>query len=48
MGPRPKNDVPPHNRYAAMAVCGLLLLAVGLIYGQTIQHNFVNYVSRWR
>ena len=26
-----------------VAVCGLLLAAVGLVFGQTIQHEFVNY-----
>jgi len=31
------------NRYPLLAVCGLLLLAVALIYGQTIRHEFVNY-----
>jgi tetratricopeptide (TPR) repeat protein len=26
-----------------MAVCGVLLLAVGLVFGQTVRHAFVNY-----
>ena len=25
------------------AVCGLLLLAVALVFGQTVRHEFVNY-----
>jgi Flp pilus assembly protein TadD len=33
----------PWRRYAAWAVCGLLLLAIGLVFGQTIRHEFVNY-----
>ena len=28
---------------AAPAVCGLLLLAVGLVFGQTVRHEFVNF-----
>ncbi len=31
------------NFYPVLAVCGLLLLAVGLVFGQTIRHEFVNY-----
>ena len=27
----------------ALAICGLLLLAVGTVFGQTIRHGFVNY-----
>ena len=29
--------------YAVLAVCGFLLLAVGLVFGQTINHEFVNF-----
>ena len=29
--------------YAVLAVCGFLLLAVGLVFGQTIHHEFVNF-----
>ena len=29
--------------YAALAICGFLLLAVGLVFGQTVHHVFVNY-----
>ena len=29
-------------RYATLAVCGLLLLAVGLVFGQTVHYDFVN------
>ena len=30
------------SRYAVLAVCGFLLLAVGLVFGQTVSHEFVN------
>jgi protein O-mannosyl-transferase len=30
------------NPYATAAVCGLLLLAIGLVFGQTLRHAFVN------
>jgi tetratricopeptide (TPR) repeat protein len=32
-----------HNTYAVAVVCGFLLLAVALVFGQTIGHEFVNY-----
>ena len=31
------------DAYAALAICGFLLLAVGLLFGQTINHEFVNF-----
>ncbi|HEX4146275.1 MAG TPA: tetratricopeptide repeat protein [Pirellulales bacterium] len=31
------------NRYYAWGVCGFLLLAVGLIYGQTLRHALLEY-----
>ncbi len=31
------------NRYQMPAVCGLLLLAVGLVFGQTVRYGFVDY-----
>ena len=31
------------NPFAALAVCGLLLLAVALVFGQTVRHEFVNF-----
>ena len=46
MGREPKNsrrEVSPDNFSAAPVVCGLLLLAVALVFGQTVQHGFVNY-----
>ena len=46
MGREPKNsrrEVSPDNFSAAPAVCGLLLLAVALVFGQTVRHGFVNY-----
>jgi protein O-mannosyl-transferase len=30
------------NGYQVVAVCGLLLLAVGLVFGQTVHHDFIN------
>ena len=30
-------------RWRVLAICSLLLLAVGLVFGQTIRHEFVNY-----
>lgn len=30
------------NVYQAAAICGLLLLAVGLVFGQTVRHEFIN------
>ena len=32
-----------HNTYTVAAVCGFLLLAVALVFGQTVGHEFVNY-----
>ena len=39
------SDSPPQirRRYAPLAVCGLLLLAVLAVFGQTANHEFVNY-----
>jgi tetratricopeptide (TPR) repeat protein len=31
------------NRYQVLAVCGWLLLTVGLVFGQTARYEFVNY-----
>src|SRR5271165_6833755 len=31
----------PPSRYAATGVCGLLLLAVALVFGQTVRHEFL-------
>ena len=31
------------NRFTVAAVCGLLLMAVALVFGQTIRHEFVNF-----
>ena len=33
----------PRSRYAISAVCGLLLLAVALIFGKTVLYDFVNF-----
>ena len=32
-----------YNTYTAAAVCGFLLLAVALVFGQTVGHEFVNF-----
>ncbi len=40
--PRSLDEAEPPHRWQALAVCGLLLLAVGLIYGQTAAFQFVN------
>ena len=32
-----------HGTYRIAAVCGFLLLAVALVFGQTVRHEFVNY-----
>ena len=31
------------NPYTVLAVCGLLVLAVALVFGQTVRFEFVNY-----
>ena len=31
------------GRYTLLAVCGLLLLAVAVVFGQTVRHEFINY-----
>jgi Flp pilus assembly protein TadD len=31
------------SRYQILVICGLLLLAVGLVFGQTVRHEFVNF-----
>ena len=33
----------PLSRYAVPAVCALILLAVALVFGQTVRHQFINY-----
>ena len=43
-GPRTNNRLSEDcGRCSAWAVCGLLLLAVGLVFGQTIRHEFVTF-----
>ncbi|HTU25046.1 MAG TPA: tetratricopeptide repeat protein, partial [Pirellulales bacterium] len=34
---------PRTDLYFALAVCGVLLLAVGVVYGQTLNHAFLDY-----
>ena len=43
--PQPSPDDPraQANSRCAWGVCGFLLVAVGLIYGQTLGHGFLNY-----
>jgi Flp pilus assembly protein TadD len=33
----------PSHSYQAWAICGLLLLMVGVVFGQTLRHELVNY-----
>ncbi len=45
MGREPRNsrrEPPPHNFCTVPIVCGLLLLAVALVFGQTLRHPFIN------
>jgi tetratricopeptide (TPR) repeat protein len=37
-----KNDAGTPSRYQALAICTFLLLAVGLAFGQTVGHDFIN------
>ncbi len=32
-----------HIHYPVLAICSLLLLAVGLVFGQTVGYDFVNF-----
>lgn len=38
----PENRDPAGNVCQVVAVCGLLLLVVGLVFGQTVHHEFIN------
>ena len=40
---RPSLMPPAESRLTVAAVCGLLLLAVAVVFGQTVQHEFVNF-----
>src|SRR4051812_4653391 len=31
------------RRHTVLAVCGLVLAAIALVFGQTVHHEFVNY-----
>ena len=42
MGPR-SSEAGRRRPYAVWAVCGLLLLAIGVVFGQTVRYEFVNY-----
>ena len=42
-GPGARPGTSGSKPWAAMAVCGLLLLAVGLVFGQSLRHDFVTY-----
>jgi protein O-mannosyl-transferase len=44
VSPDPKSRT--QNPYVVLAVCGLLLLAVALVFGQTVRHEFVNFDDR--
>ena len=43
MSRRTNRNNAPKSRYTVPAVCGLLVLAVALVFGQTVRHPFVNY-----
>jgi hypothetical protein len=38
----PCSEVGLRNPYTVLVVCGFLLLAVALVFGQTVRHEFVN------
>jgi protein O-mannosyl-transferase len=40
---RPANMLGTRIPYAVQAVCGFLIIAVVLVFGQTISHDFINY-----
>jgi tetratricopeptide (TPR) repeat protein len=37
------SELGTRNRYQVLAVCGCLLLAVGVVFGQTVRSGFVNF-----
>ena len=39
----PRSEERPRHRCTTFAVCGLLLLAVALVFGQTVRFDFVNF-----
>ena len=41
--PQKARQAAPPRGWAAAAVCGLLLLAVALVFAQTVRHGFVDY-----
>lgn len=41
--PRPEPNVPAHSFLSSLAICLLLALAVGMVFGQTIHDTFINY-----
>jgi tetratricopeptide (TPR) repeat protein len=41
-----ENRTNEQTRYRALAIAVLLLLAVGLVFGQTLRHEFVNFDDR--
>ena len=43
MSRRTNRNNAPKSRYTVPAVCGLLVLAVALVFGQTVRHPFVSY-----
>ncbi len=48
-GPARRDDTLPvpasgtQNCWQVLAACGFLLLAVGLVFGQTVRYQFVNF-----
>ena len=39
----PPPEPPAHHLYVRLGVCGFLLLAIALVFGQTVGHDFVNF-----
>jgi protein O-mannosyl-transferase len=40
MAPEPQKI---NRRFVVLTICGLLLLAVAVVFGQTVRHGFINY-----
>jgi protein O-mannosyl-transferase len=38
-----KIETPPASRLAYFAVCGAIVVLIGIVFGQTLSHDFVNY-----
>jgi tetratricopeptide (TPR) repeat protein len=38
-----KIETPPPSRLAHLAVCGVIVVLIGIVFGQTLSYDFVNY-----